>query len=256
MSIIRRNFLFGFCLLAFALGNEHRAFAQPDGVAKSFVYFEGKIDYTFSAEGQKADKILEINNIRYMQTIIKDGDFIVHLWGKQAEPDRMRSGNVYEDGAAPRIEMPHQVFPTTRLYIADSNRVYVVDAANERVFRKEPKNRKLPKKVPVAVAGKDSMKICGVMCYAYHTKYDKEEITYYVSPQIRVNLGYYKGKYNSKAAWLTKGLNGSIPLRTIRKTPDYTIDIKATKISREKYTKEMFRIPKQFKINGYDYRRG
>jgi len=38
-----------------------------------------------------------------------------------------------------------------------------------------------------------------------------------VTDAIRVNLEYFEGKKNAKAFFLTKGLDGRIPLKMIRK---------------------------------------
>ncbi|MCS7086094.1 MAG: hypothetical protein NZ534_08470, partial [Bacteroidia bacterium] len=155
--------------------------AQPDDVLRAKGYFEGTINYRFSVEGPLAEYIKENNAIEYMSFSIKDGNFLVHLYGsvRQSEP---RSTQIDEDFFLPDGGLRNpQIFPTTRVFLSDSNRMYTVDVKNERFFTREiyePPIGQVPEAKPVG----DSLKICGYMCYGYKVEKKDETIWYYVSP--------------------------------------------------------------------------
>jgi hypothetical protein len=229
--------------------------AQPDDVLRAKGYFEGTINYKFTVDGSWAEYIKEQNAIEFMSFSIKDGNFLVHLYGPdhRSEP---RNTQIDEDFFLPDggIRKP-QIFPTTRVFLADSNRMYVVDVKNERVFKREiydPPVGQIPEAKPIG----DSLKICGYMCYGYKVVKNDETITYYVSPKVRANLGFYPLETTrATASFLTRGLNGCIPLKTIRTNKHRTISITATQVIPRKLDKAQFAIPPGFKIMGYDYRR-
>jgi hypothetical protein len=213
--------------------------------------FCGFIDFEFKVKGEFAEELALVNDIKYMTLILREGDFIIQLYGDEIAPSR---NSRYYDAANPMHPEIKQVFPTTRVFLSDSNRMYIVDAANRRVFRNE--SYEIDNEgIPVALPLGDSIKVLNTTCYGYKVKKKNEEIIFYVSPKYRADLRFYPEGTAAKASFLTKGLNGCIPLKTIRKNPERTIEIVATRIQKRNLKKEEFSIPRGFKILGYDYRR-
>jgi hypothetical protein len=97
--------------------------------------------------------------------------------------------------------------------------------------------------------------VAGVECEEYKVEKPNRTILYYVSDKYRVNTKLFKGKTRAHASFLTKGLNGRIPLKTIQKTNNLQITTTATKIQPQKLQKEQFRIPNGWKVSGLDLRR-
>ena len=226
-----------------------KAFTQPDQILSDLNYFEGNISYRFRVSGDMAADLRSVNSIEFMELHIKDNNYLIHLYGPQPQPPAPF------DPMNPKLELPKQVLPTTYLFIADSNHTYIIDAANERYFVDNIYTLKRQKEPPEAVPTGDSMLVAKVLCYAYKVVKPDEEITYYISPKIRVNLARFKELDGAKANFLTKGLNGCIPLRTVRKTKDYTVVIECTKITPRKYDQSQFALPAHFERIRMDYRR-
>ncbi|MCS7072922.1 MAG: hypothetical protein NZ108_00485 [Bacteroidia bacterium] len=194
-------------------------------------YFEGVIVYRVELDGRDAQALLDANPNNQMELHLKDGDYIIKLLG----------------GA----------FPSVRLFIGDSNRTYILDAANKRAFKKDRSKfiKNKDKVIPTAVPNGDSVKVAGVMCYGYKVEKPHETIIHYISPKYRANVALYANKKRADISFLTKGLDGCIPLKSIIKTPTLTTTVSATKIVPQKYETLMFRIPKTYQIRPYDYRR-
>jgi hypothetical protein len=231
------------------------AYAQTGAVINAIPTKEpafcGFIDFEFKVKGELAEELKLVNDIKYMTLILREGDFIIQLYGDEiAGPQNPK----HYDPANPMLPQIKQVFPTTRVFLSDSNRMYIVDAANRRVFKNE--SYELEKEaIPVAMPLGDSIKVLNVMCYGYKVKKKDEEIIFYISPKYRADLAFYPEGTAAKASFLTQGLGGCIPLKTIRKNAERTIEIVATRIQRKNLKKEEFSIPRGFKILGYDYRR-
>lgn len=197
-------------------------------------YFEGLIKYVVEVTGkngrstQDLDKLLEKKPCRNMDMYFKESDFIINMYNGE--------------------------FPTTRLFIADSNRTFTLDVTNQRAFRFEQYqvDTKTP---PTAVPTGNIAKVAGIDCKEYKVVKPDEEILYYISDKYRVNVHLFKGKTNAQANFLTKGLNGCIPLKTIRKTNKYWITVTAVKIEKQKLQTQQFRIPNGWKLTGTDLRR-
>ncbi len=215
----RSIWLFCFPILLWAQG----------GAYKPFQYFEGSIVYDVYYYG-KDQTFFDNNEVPRKVTFhIKDGNYIVHLWEAR--------------------------FPTTRLYIADSDKTYILDLKNHRAFTKEKVKPVRPKKPAKPIIG-DTLVILGVLTQAYKVeKENGEEITYYVSDLYRVNLAFFEGKRNATAHFLTPGLEGRIPLKIIRKHNGNTIEITAIQIKPRKFNPKQFTLPPGIKILGYDFRR-
>ena len=190
-------------------------------------YFEGTIIYNARYEGALAEFWRNNKVPTSMMLHIKDGDYIIHLYNTQ--------------------------FPTTMLYINDSDKTYILDLKNHRAFTKS--KVKVEPEPPTAVPLKDTLTVAGYKCRAYKVVKKDETIIYYVSDAIRVNLEYFEGKKNAKAFFLTKGLDGRIPLKMIRKFDKSVVTSTATKVMWKKFESSQFRLPKGLKILGYDFRR-
>ena len=190
-------------------------------------YFEGSILYTIKYYGAMEEFWRNNQVPTSMLLHIKDGDYIIHLFNTK--------------------------FPTTYLYISDSDKTYILDLKNNRAFTKS--KVKIDPEPPTAVPMDDTLTILGYKCRAYKVEKKDETIIYYVSDAIRVNLEYFQGKKNAKAFFLTKGLDGRIPLKMIRKFYDSTVISTATKVTWRKYKTSQFRLPPGIKILGYDFRR-
>jgi hypothetical protein len=217
------------------------AYAQP-GAYERETYYEGMIHYSFRVEGPIALGYREANPIDNMRWFFKDGDYMIHIYGPKSN-DPLN---------------PVSAFETTRLFLADSNHLYVIDARNERAFKYE-KYEPVDSIIPTAFPTGDSIRILNYMCYGYRVnKEDGTTITYYITPKIKVNMAYFPEETtNSRGAWQTKGLQGCIPLMTIKEHPKkMKITIKAQTVTPMKIEKDQLQIPSFWKvINGVDYRR-
>ncbi|GIV25316.1 MAG: hypothetical protein KatS3mg026_1008 [Bacteroidia bacterium] len=203
---------------AYAQGEAFRAPARP---------FEGAILYKVRVKGPAAETLQENSPPTEMHLYITGNRFLIN-----------------ETGGA---------FPVSRLYEPDSDWVYVLDPPNKRVFKYE-KYRKKAKNYPATYAG-DSLQILGTWCYAFTVKKPNEEITYYVSPKYRVDVSLFSGKKRAQAFFLNEGLYGAIPLKMIRKQKDLTIEVTAYSIKPLRLDPESLKIPKNYRVEGYDYRR-
>lgn len=189
--------------------------------------FEGSVRYTIRLTGKDALEFGEMKPANRMDMHIRKDDFIIHLFGGQK--------------------------PKTFLYIGDSNHTYIIDAANLRAFRKDyyvDTTEVIPKAVPTGTTEMVKTYECKVY------KVDRpERITYYyVNDQFRVNTDDYKDKDEAKANFLTEGLGGRIPLKTVIKEPGLTTEIELVSIEKKQLDKENFLIPGNFKLKGRDPR--
>lgn len=197
-------------------------------------FFEGLIKYQIDITGSKgmpnADSyaFLEKKPCRNMDMFFKDGDFIINLYNGE--------------------------FPSTRLFIGDSNWTYIIDVANQRAFRYE-KYEPESSTPPTAIPTGNKLIVAGIECKEYKVEKPNRTILYYVSDKYRVNTRLFKGKTRAHAAFLTKGLEGRIPLKTIQKVNNLQITTTATKIEPKKLQKEQFRIPNGWYMAGWDLRR-
>ena len=190
--------------------------------------FEGVIKYAVTMEGKKATDLATSEPCKNMDMFFKDGDYII---------------NLFNGG-----------FPTTRLFIADSNQMFVVDPANQRAFRGDPYDPKT-KTPPTAIPTGETKTIAGVVCQGYKVTKPEKTVTYYVSDQYKVNTELFIDKFNADGNFLTKGLNGKIPLMSVIVTKDLKVTTLVTKIEKKKLNTSDFRIPNGWKLLGRDYRR-
>jgi len=202
----------------YAQGEVFRAPTRP---------FEGVIYYKVRARGPAAETLKENNPPTEMHLYIQNNRFLIN-----------------ETGGS---------FPISRLYDPDSDWMYVLDPPNKRAFKYE-KYRKKARNYPATYTG-DSLQILGIWCYAFVVKKPDEEITYYVSPKYRVDISLFAGKKRAQAFFLNEGLYGAIPLKMVRKQKDLTIEVTAYSVKAMRLDPASLKIPKNYQILGYDYRR-
>ncbi|MEN3040248.1 MAG: hypothetical protein ABDH66_01745 [Bacteroidia bacterium] len=201
--------------------------AQSEAFRAPVPPFEGLIVYKVKAKGDKAEILKENAPPTEMHLYIHKNRFLIN-----------------EAGGA---------FPISRLYDPDSDWVYILDPPNKRAFKYE-KYRKKARNYPATYTG-DSLQVLNEWCYAFYVKKPNEDITYYVSPKYRVDVSLFAGKKRAQAFFLNEGLYGAIPLKMIRKQEGMVIEVTATSIKPMKLDPESLKIPKNYQIEGYDYRR-
>lgn len=191
--------------------------------------FQGSVQYAIRVNGKDAPAFLVNEPATRMALHIKEDNYIVNLSGGQKAK--------------------------TFLYVGDSNHTYIVDAANRRAFRKDyyqDTSKVIPKAIPT---GKKQI-IKGYECDEYKMKRPGQYIYFYVHDKYRVDTLHYHGKKKdeAKADFLTKGLDGRIPLRKIIKSPRLNIELDLLSIAPKELDIENFRIPQGFKLKGRDPR--
>jgi hypothetical protein len=192
--------------------------------------FEGSISYAIRVSGKDAQAFLENEPPKKMDMHIKEDNYIINLSGGR--------------------------IPRTMLFIGDSNETYIIDAANRRAFM-ETYYVDTVKFVPSAVATGKVVDIKGISCKEYMVDKPKiqEKIFYYVNDQYKVDVALFAGKTEAKADFLTKGLDGRIPLRKVMKTPNITTELDLITITKKVHEPENFMIPKGIKVKKRDPRK-
>lgn len=196
--------------------------------------FEGTITYRITYDGADRENV-EVNDPPTQLTMfIRVPDFILHTRGGR--------------------------FSKSLLYINDSNRVYSIDAANNRAFRGE--RFRVRRRPPTAVATGDSAKILGRMCYAYRytTPQTKREVarttTLWITPTLRVDVSQFRADSRAQAYFLVQGIGGCIPMRIQVDEPELTTITEATAVRAQQFRPIEFTLPKGIEIfKGTDYRR-
>jgi hypothetical protein len=192
--------------------------------------FEGSISYAIRVSGKDAQSFLENDPPKKMDLHVKEDNYIINLSGGR--------------------------IPRTLLFIGDSNETYIVDAANRRAFR-ETYYVDTVKTVPSAVATGKVVDIKGIACKEYVVDKPKiqEKVYYYVNDQYKVDMGLYVGMTEAKADFLTKGLEGCIPLRKVIKSPMLTTELDLMSVKKTTHAPENFLIPEGFKLKKRDPRK-
>lgn len=195
--------------------------------ANQVKYFEGSLKYVIRLSGKSAADFAMSEPPKNLDMHIKDDNFIVQLYG----------------GAKPK----------TFLFIGDSNHTYIIDAATKKAYYKDyfvDTVSVIPKAVPT---GKSSY-VGKELCVEYKVTKKDEQTFYYVSDKYRVNLHKFDGKDEAKASFLTQGLEGRIPLKTVIKTPNLTTETVISVITPKALDAENFLIPSDFKLKPRDHR--
>jgi hypothetical protein len=192
--------------------------------------FEGTVSYAIRVSGKDAQAFLENEPPKKMDIHIKKGNYIISLSGG-------RIGR-------------------TMLFIADSNETYIIDAANRRAF-KETYYLDTVKTVPTAVPTGKTVDIKGIACkeFLVDKPQTMEKVYYYVNDLYKVDLSLFAGKTEAKTDFLTKGLEGRIPLRKVMKTATLTTELDLMSVKKVVHDDENFKIPAGFKIKKRDPRK-
>ena len=201
----------------------------PPGTAD---FFEGTIRYEVEMSGPDKD-FLQLNKPNtHMDMHLRKGDYIINLKGGET--------------------------PKTFLFIADSNREYIIEASkgmaykfskfSDRIYHEEldeePTARSVGKKAEVN----------GVVCDIFLLKLPKTHFAYYVNDDYRVDLSAFPKEANTNASFLVKGLEGRIPLKTIKKQRNLTVTTTFKDIKAQSFNPKQFLIPPNFSILNRDYR--
>ncbi|MFK7922052.1 MAG: DUF4412 domain-containing protein [Bacteroidia bacterium] len=198
-------------------------------------FFEGSIHFKVQMSGAEAE-LLELNKPNSeMNMHLRGGSYIVQLYGGE--------------------------YPKQFMFLADSNFEYSIDMTNQRAYRFSPHsdiNRSThqveKKKEYIAQATGKTDTISGVECQEFKLIKESVVFFYYVNDDIKVDLAAFPQPCRAKAAFLVDGLDGRIPLKTIRKTKEITVVTIADKVQRREFDEEQFLIPADFEIKMRDYR--
>ncbi|WNJ17273.1 hypothetical protein [Pontibacter sp. G13] len=192
-------------------------------------FFEGTISFEVKMEGAKSDLLKQNEPNTKLTMHFKGGDYIVLLAGGR--------------------------YPKTFLYRSEENIQYSVDLANRMAFKFSSHNDMNAQKERVAVkpTGKQQ-EVAGVLCDEYYMKKGESEFYFYASPDYTVDTSLYPEKPQTKATFLIKGLEGRIPLKTVKKEAGLTVTTLAKKVGRAEFDPAQFMIPPDFEIKKRDYR--
>lgn len=192
-------------------------------------FFEGSMNFEVEIKGPAAGDLLVNEPNNKMDMHLKDGNYIINLRGGR--------------------------YPKSFMFIADSNRQYSMDVQNKTAFKYSSFNDLAKKqKAPVAVYSGKTEEVNGVMCDIYRARSGQSLMTYFVCDQYRVDLGQFGEKTTAKASFLVKGLEGRIPLKTVKKDKNLLVITTVTKIQARTFAEEQFMIPPDFEIGKRDYR--
>lgn len=196
-------------------------------------YFEGIVHYKIQFKGESEDAaFIRANNPNDALTMmVGEGNYIVKL-----------SGGKYEK---------------TFIFIADSNYEYSVDLEGQRAFRRSAYtdlNQQKKGEEPVAEPTGRTREVGEYTCQEYRMKTKDATFFYYVNERFRIDLSAFPDTPRSKAMFLAKGLDGMLPLRTVKRTQTLAVETTMETITRQEFTKENFTIPEGFIVKGRDYR--
>lgn len=196
--------------------------------------FEGTLNFEVELQGPQAEamKANEPNDKLTMH--FREGDYIIQLMGG--------------------------LYPKTFLFIADSNREYSINAAEKKAFLfsshtdvGRTNNRKPD---PVAKPTGKQKEVAGIMCDEYKLLRGDLLFYYYVNDGFRIDRSLFPERPRTKASFLAKGLDGRIPLLTVRKQRDkqLTVITRLVKQNPRTFKPELFLIPPDFTLKKRDYR--
>ncbi|RMG55738.1 MAG: hypothetical protein D6722_27440 [Bacteroidetes bacterium] len=202
----------------------------PASLLAQTSYFEGSLFFEVELKGAKAELLMQNEPNTKLIMHLKDDDYIVQLSGGR--------------------------YPKTFLFIADSNYEYSIDMASQRAFRYSAHTDfNQPEEEPVkAQPTGRQVEVLDIMCNEYRLRKEDEEFLYYVHDDYRVNTALYPLKPRAKASFLAPGLEGRIPLMTIKRTQGLTVRTTVKKISPQEFDAEQFAIPPGFTVKNRDYR--
>jgi hypothetical protein len=206
------------------LGGLHDLWAQD--------FFEGSLVFEVKAEGPQAE-MMAVNepNDKLTLHLNPTGDYIVHLSGGR--------------------------YPKVFMFLADSNYEYSMDMANRRAFRFSSHADLNHKTDTLDLRARPTGRadtVKGVTLQEYVLRKPGEQFLFYVSDDYRVNKAAFPPDCRAKASFLAEGLEGRIPLKTIKKTKDITVTTTLTGLKPQTFSKDQFMIPPGFEVKGRDYR--
>jgi hypothetical protein len=195
-------------------------------------YFEGTITYEVKFSGAAAEN-LQVNEANNELVIhMKDGDYIINLKGGR--------------------------YPKTFMYVNKKDIEYSVDVSEKKAYIYSSHtdiNRETHKEEPpIAQNTGKSDEVNGIMCDIYRMKKGDDYFTFFVSDQYVVDLVFFEGKKRAKPLFLVKGLDGKIPLKIIRKTPNLTVVTTVKQFTPRTFSTEQFELPTDFEVSKRDYR--
>ncbi|MEO0895618.1 MAG: hypothetical protein AAFY71_04440 [Bacteroidota bacterium] len=195
-------------------------------------YFEGALNFSVEFAGPQAEelKMNEPNN--KIRMFIKNNNYIVQLSGGR--------------------------YPKTFIFVADSNYEYSINYSEKKAYRfsmySDRTKDKKEEAIPTAKPTGKQKEIKGVLCDEYKMVTKNTVFYYYVNDKYRVDIANYPMKPRSKASWLAKGLDGRIPLETIKKQKNLSVKTSLISLKSRSFDPEQFMIPPTFKVKGRDYR--
>lgn len=218
-----RHCLFSWIILPLAFAQALQAQEQSGS------FFEGTLTFSVELSGPQAQALEENKPNNKMVMHIKGGDYIIQLMGGQ--------------------------YPKTFMYISDSNREYVVDASNQVAYRYSPYADRIREDAPIQwkPSGK-SATIQGEPCEIILARTPDTYFYYYVSDQYRVDLAAFPDSAQTKASFLIPGLEGRIPLKTIKKQQGLTVTTTLVAAKPQRFNPKQFLIPPSFAVRNRDYR--
>lgn len=215
---------FPFYLLLFGLT------LLPLGLEAQTTYFEGSLYFEVEMKGPRVEAIKENEPNNKLLMHLRGADYIVQLSGGR--------------------------YPKTFLFIADSNYEYSVDMANERAFRFSAHtdlNQPEEEAAKAQPTGRQQ-EVMGIVCEEYRMRREDAEFIYYVHDDYRVNTALYPLKPRAKASFLAAGLEGRIPLMTIKRQQGLIVRTTVKKIVPQTFDPQQFVIPPDFIVKNRDYR--
>ncbi|MEL6256095.1 MAG: hypothetical protein AAFR87_29085 [Bacteroidota bacterium] len=202
---------------------------------KAQEFFEGTLTFEVKLKGPMAEMLNKNEPNNKMTMHVRDADYIILLSGGR--------------------------YPKTFFFVADSNIEYSVDMSKREAYKfsmhgdKARASHKSEKRKPVeAIPTGKQAEVQGVLCDEYKMRKDNSMFTFYVSDDYRVNLDLYPKIPRTKASFLIKGLDGRIPLKTIKRQKDLQVVTTAVKITPQDFDPKQFQLPPGFKVKGRDYR--
>jgi hypothetical protein len=215
-------------VLFFAFISSYQLLAQG---REEVAFFEGTASFSVQMKGPQAEMLKANKPNNKLQMHIKDGSYIVNLMGGE--------------------------YPKTFIFVADSNFEYSMDMTNRRAYRfsmHSDLNKEVSEQKVFAKPTGKEMEVNGILCQEYRLKRDDIYFTYYVNDKYRVNTGFYPENSRAKASFLAEGLEGRIPLKTIKQQKGLTVITELKKITRREFSPEQFLIPGDFIVKNRDYR--
>ncbi len=182
-------------------------------------FSSGSVEYNITYTGDLASDFLENKPPLTMDMHIFQDNYIINLKGGR--------------------------IARTFLFIGDSSRTFIVDMQEKVYYLRDYYQGDTVEEPPVAQKGKDTAIVNGIPCEVYRVKKHDGITFYYVSDKYRVNRDLFEGK-NARADFLTKGLDGRIPVKKVVKKEGITITSVMARINPVTHSQAMFAIPDGF----------